>query len=244
MAWAYFDESVTHRKRNDENGKPLGYVPDQLIVGGCVSSLEKWKAFEPEWRRALDDEKVGEFHAKDFYSFRREFEWFTPEGEKDWPRHAALRDRLADIITEHVEEAIAFTAAATANVTEKAVFKRAYQDGALRALNAMSRRIFQNDSAYVILARHPQMPPWVLLRYFTNFNWDNSLRGCGIFDPKDVLQLQAADFVCHAVNRTWNGLEAKSRDRLAEGFRRRGKTFSVQIGSSWNPPSDVFEQPS
>jgi hypothetical protein len=163
---------------------------------------------------------VAIFHAKDFYSFRKEFEWFTPEGERDWPRHAAFRDRLADIITKHVEEAVAFTAAVGVNDTEKAVFKRAYQDGALRALQAMSRKVF-SDPAYVILARHPQMPPWLLLRYFTNFNWDNSLMGCGIFDPRDVLPLQAADFVCHAVNRTWNGLEAKSRDRLACIMQRR-----------------------
>lgn len=81
-----------------------------------------------------------------------------------------------------------------------------------------------------------------LLRYFENFNFDNSLRGCGIFDPHDVIPLQAADYVCHSVNRTWNGLEAKSHDRLAEGFGKRGKIFQVQLGSSWNPPAEIFEQ--
>jgi hypothetical protein len=242
MAWSYFDETVTHRKVEADGGKPAQYVPDQLIVGGCVSSLDKWKAFEPAWQQALADEKVSAFHAKDFYNFRKEFEWFAAEGEKDWPRHAAFRDRLADIITTHVEEAVAFTATVSVNNSEKAVFKRAYQDGALRALNAMSRRVFREDPAYVILARHPHMPPWLLLRYFTNFNWDNSLMGCGIFDPRDVMPLQAADFVCHAINRTWNGLEAKSHDRLAEGFRQREKTFTVQLGSSWNPSAEIFEQ--
>jgi hypothetical protein len=242
MVWAYFDETVVHKKVDGENGKPPQYWPDLLLIGGCVSSLEKWKAFEPQWRQALDAEKISVFHAKDFYSFKREFEWFTPAGEKDWPRHSAFRDRLADIITEHVEEALVFTSAVSVDAKENAVFKRAYNDGALRALNSMSRRIFRDDPAYVILARHPQVPPWLLLRYFENFNWDNALMGCGIFDPRDVLSLQAADFVCHSVNRTWNGLEARSHDRLAEGFRKRGRVFSVQLGSSWNPPSEIFEQ--
>jgi hypothetical protein len=126
--------------------------------------------------------------------------------------------------------------------TEKTVYKRAYRDAALRALNEMYRRFFRDDPAYVILSRHRDMPPWLLLRYFENFNLDNSLRGCGIFDPHDVIPLQAADYVCHSVNRTWNGLEAKSHDRLAEGFGKRGKIFQVQLGSSWNPPAEIFEQ--
>jgi hypothetical protein len=242
MVWAYFDETVTHRKVDGEADKPPQYLPDQLLVGGCVSSLEKWKAFEAEWRRALDDEGIGVFHATDFYGFKKQFEWYTPEGEKDFARHEVFRDRLADIIIEQVEEALAFTAAVSVGATEKSVFKRAYNDGALRALNAMSRRVFDGDPAYVILARHPHVPPWLLLRYFENFNWDNSLMGCGIFDPKDVIPLQAADFVCHAVNRTWNGLEAKSERRLAEGFGKRGKVFSVQLGSSWNPSPEIFGQ--
>jgi len=236
MVWAYFDETIVHRKQADR------YVPDQLLVGGCVSSLEKWKAFEQEWCQALEQEGIGAFHATDFYGFKQEFEWFTPEGGKDWPRHEAFRDRLADIIIEYVEEALSFPSAVWTGASEKAVYKRAYRDGALRALNELSRKVFRGDPAYVILARHRDIPPWLLLRYFANFNWDNSLSGCGIFDPKEVVPLQAADFVCHAVNRQWNGLETKSQTRLAEGFGKRGKIFRVQLGSSWNPAAEIFDE--
>src|SRR5215467_2112276 len=111
MVWAYFDETVVHHKIDGEDGKPPQYVPSALLIGGCVSSLEKWKAFEPKWTQVLQDEKISAFHAKDFYSFRKQFEWYTPDGKKDVERHTAFRDRLADIIIEHVDEAIAFTAA-------------------------------------------------------------------------------------------------------------------------------------
>jgi hypothetical protein len=242
MVWAYFDETVAHRKVEGENGNPPQYLPNQLLVGGCVSSLEKWNAFDPAWRQALDDEGVSAFHATDFYNFKKEFEWFTPQGGKDWQRHEAFRDRLADIIIEYVEEAMALPSAVWVGATERAVYKRAYRDGALRALNEMSRRVFSGDPAYVILARHRDMSPWLLLRYFANFNWDNSLSGCGIFEPNEVRPLQAADFVCHAVNRTWNGLQAKSCERLGEGFGKRGKVFRTQLGSSWNPPAEIFEE--
>lgn len=240
MVWGYFDETVVHRRVKTKDGHQ--YLPDQLLVGGCVSSLEKWKAFEPKWREALDNENVTTFHAKEFYAFRKQFEWYTPDGEKDWPRHAALRDRLADLIVEHVDEAMAFTAAVSVSGTEKAVYKRAYADGALRVLHDLSREVLRpSGGAHVILARHPDMPPWLLLRYFANFNWDNSLKGCGIFDPREVIPLQAADFVCHAVNRSWNGLEAKSAKRLGEGLGKRGKQFHTQIASSWNPPPEIFD---
>src|SRR5690349_9787616 len=103
MVWAYFDETVVQRKVEGPNGR-FRLVPDQLLVGGCISSLDKWKAFEPEWQRALADEKISSFHSTDFYAFQKEFAWFTPQGEKDLPRHGAFRDRLADLIVEYVDE--------------------------------------------------------------------------------------------------------------------------------------------
>lgn len=130
MVWAYFDETVVHEK---VDGK---LVPTHLLIAGGVSTLDKWKPLEEKWRQALSDEGVSCFHGSEFYHFRREFAWYTPQGEKDYPRHAAFRDRLADIIIEHVDEAIAFTSAvsvrdgASAKQVEKAVYKRALRDGA------------------------------------------------------------------------------------------------------------------
>lgn len=242
MVWAYFDETVVHEKID---GK---LVPTHLVLGGGVSSLEKWKALEDKWREALSDEGVSSFHAKDFYSFRREFEWYLPSGEKDFARHEALRDRLADIIIEHVDEAIAFTSAvsvrdgATVKQVEKSVYKKALRDGSFKALNNLSREVLRpSGGAYVMLARHPDMPPWLLLQYFSDMNWDNSLKGCGVFSPEDVIQLQAADFLCNAFNRMWNELPSKSAERLKEGFRKRGKKIILQLGTSAQTPSDFLE---
>lgn len=143
MVWAYFDETVVHEKVGDT------LIPTHLLVGGAVSTKEKWDGLEKEWNRALSDEGISCFHAKDFYSFRRAFEWYTPSGEKDFKRHEALRDRLADIIIEHVDEAVAFTSAvsvrdgASAKQVEKSVYKRALRDGAFKALNDLSREVLR-----------------------------------------------------------------------------------------------------
>ena len=84
MVWAYFDETVVHRQVKDEEGKLIRFEPYQLLFGGCISSQEKWAAFEPKWRAALDAEGVKVFHATDFYSFKKEFEWYTPDGLGTW----------------------------------------------------------------------------------------------------------------------------------------------------------------
>jgi hypothetical protein len=241
MVWAYFDETVVH-EQVDKN-----LIPTHLLVGGGVSTLEKWKALEDKWRQALSDEGVSCFHAREFYNFRKEFEWYTSEGEKDFQRHAAFRDRLADIIIEYVDEAIAFTSAvsirqgSSPKQVEKSVYKRALRDGAFKALNALSREVLRpSGGAYVILARHPDMPPWLLLQLFADMNWDNSLKGCGVFAPEDVIQLQAADYLCNAFNRMWNELPSKSAERLQEGFRKRGKQIRLQLGTSRQTPNDFL----
>lgn len=184
--------------------------------------------------------------AASFISFA-EFEWYTPAGEKDYPRHEAFRDRLADIIIENVDEAIAFTSdipvrlGSSTQQVEKSVHKKALRDGAFKALNSLSREVLRpSGGAYVILARHPDMPPWLLLQLFADMNWDNSLKGCGVFSPQDVIQLQAADYLGNAFNRMWNDLPSRSADRLKEGFRKRGKQIRLQLSTSSQTPNDFL----
>ena len=46
MLWAYFDESGEHHKET-------GHLT-QLTVGGWIPTSETWKAFEGEWKLALE----------------------------------------------------------------------------------------------------------------------------------------------------------------------------------------------
>jgi hypothetical protein len=238
MVWAYLDETSVHEKV--EGADKL--QPVLMLVGGCLASQRKWEKFLPKWRKALRDEKVSAFHAKHFYAFRKEFEWHLPDGQRDWQRHGKFRDRLADIITEFTDEAIAFTS--QIEITKTAKIKDVYKDAAVRAMHRLAFKSLYDQKPYVIFARHPDVSPWLLLRYFEQMSWDNRLRGCGIFDPLDVIQLQAADYVMHSVNRTWGGEAAKSHDRLVEGFRARGKQFLVQLQSSWSSSEILGERSS
>lgn len=234
--WAYFDETIVREQ--------------QLLVGGCISSKTKWDQLAKKWRKALRDEKVSVFHAKDFYQFRRQFEWYK-DGQKDWDRHASFRDRLADIITEFTDEAIAFSSDISVQQNGRAKIKGAYKGGALHALNRLTWR---QDRPYIIFADHPEVSSWLLLDIFKQMNWDNRLGGCGVFDAREVEQLQAADYVMNALNKEWHNTEGRvvrtdgttvnpAQDRLEKGYRARGKMFSVQLGSSRNSSEMLGAQP-
>jgi hypothetical protein len=173
---------------------------------------------------------VEAFHANDFYAFQGDFKWFTKDGERDWKRHGKFRDKLADIILEHVDKLIVFTSMSP--VKEKGV-KKAYEDAAMRVFfDFIKFKDRSRDSLYIILARHPELGPWSILKKFEQIDWENKLAGCGIFYPYDVPQLQAADFVLHSLNKRWGGLETASFKRLQEGCLKRNKQFRQQIAST------------
>jgi hypothetical protein len=180
MLWAYFDETIIETvDAHDEKRRPA-----EMIVGGCVAATEKWERFTPLWRNALRDAGVRTFHATDFYSFRGEFEWFNGDNQRDLQRQKKLRDRLADIILDNVDELIAFTS--MVSIRQNGT-RKAYSDAIQRALyDATKFRQREKESLYIVLARHPELSPWTILKWFNQLDWENKLAGCGVFRPDDV----------------------------------------------------------
>lgn len=58
----YFDESYNQRTKKESNA-PLIYT-----VGGYISSIQQWKAFQREWNKALKSVGIPYFHMADFES--------------------------------------------------------------------------------------------------------------------------------------------------------------------------------
>jgi hypothetical protein len=225
MLWAYFDETAV----NAVHGKDGKLRPTEMFVGGCVATAPQWEKFTPKWRRALDRAGVTTFRATDFYAFEGEFKWFDKDGNRDMKRHARFRDILADIILEYADELIVFTS--MASIKDHGT-RKAYQDAILRAFyDATKFRMRGKDSLYIVLARHPEFSPWSILRRFEQIDWEKKLAGCGIFQPDDVLPLQAADYVLHSLNKAWGGMETPALKRLQEGCAKRNKPFHQQIAS-------------
>lgn len=76
--------------RADTSGKDT----DLVRVAGCyIAHEKKWKIFDRKWRDALEAAKVTEFHATDFYNFRRQFKGW----DKDLDRHIRFAKRFTRI---------------------------------------------------------------------------------------------------------------------------------------------------
>lgn len=226
MLWAYFDETIVN-VADSSDGK---LRPSEMFVGGCIATRAQWEKFTVKWNKALAAAGVTAFHAKDFYAFQGEFKWFTKDGERDLKRHGKFRDKLADIILEHADELIVFTSMAP--IREKGV-RKAYEDAVMRVFYDFTKlEEGGRDSRYIVLARHPELSPWSILRKFERINWENKLAGCGVYYPDDAPPLQAADFVLHSLNKRWGGLETASFKRLQEGCLKRDKRFHQQIAST------------
>jgi hypothetical protein len=224
--WAYFDETIVN-VADIGDGKAR---PTEMFVGGCVATTAQWEKFGRQWRRALGAADVGSFHAHEFYAFKGEFNWLDANGAPNWKRHGKFRDKLADIILDHVSELIVFTSMAP--IKDKGT-RKAYEDAAMRAFyDATKFREAGKDSLHIVLARHPELSPWSILKRFEQINWEQKLAGVGVFQPKDVLPLQAADFVLSSVNRAWSGVQTPSLTRLAEGCLKRNIPFHQQIAST------------
>jgi hypothetical protein len=89
---------MLHAAFFDASGKREGF--EILTVAGAVAPMKKWLRFDSEWRVALADEKVSEFHATDFHSSEGEFrQW---KGDKH--RRSAFLGRLIKIIQRNTNK--------------------------------------------------------------------------------------------------------------------------------------------
>ncbi len=225
MDWFYLDETVV----NIADGPHGRRHPTEMFVGGCIAPQREWDQFTGRWNEALALAGVTSFHATDFYAFQGQFKWIK-DGERDWQRHGEFRDKLADIILDHADELLTFTSMAP--IKDKGV-RKAYEDAVFRVFWDCSKfKIRDKETLYIVLARHPELSPWSILRKFEQIDWEKKLAGCAIFNPDDVPPLQAADFVLNSLNKAWKGDETASLKRLQEGCRKRNKPFHQQIVST------------
>ncbi len=71
--------------------------PPVFVMGGLISTLDRWLSFSDEWQRALDiNPRIKYFKAQEAWAIKKEFEGFT-KSQRDQRLTA-----LAEIINNHV----------------------------------------------------------------------------------------------------------------------------------------------
>ena len=102
MVWAYYDESGEY----DHAGRLV-----RMTVGGCIAPLERWKAFEAQWKEALAREGLegAPFRMSDFEAWRPPFDFKTEDGSRDKTKHNRLLNSLLECMIEHIEGIYGFS---------------------------------------------------------------------------------------------------------------------------------------
>jgi hypothetical protein len=216
--WFYFDETehtphdgTAHRFRD-------------MIVGGCMAPQEGWEHLIGGWKATLGRYGVAHFHAKEFYTFNREFDW-RKGGKRDVARHDRFQNRLASLNLDNVSGMVG-------NCVAGGPVKKPVQDAYRRAVKHGVTTILReahDGPVNIVLARRHDVSPWPLLEQCRNLDWDKRLAGCGVFRPEDCIPLQAADFVLHAMLSRWREQPNAAFLRLRDEARARSIPFVLNM---------------
>jgi hypothetical protein len=169
---AYFDESGEHGADD---------ALTRLTIGGLIAPAEAWGAFEGEWQSALDRNSLREFHARNVSDF--------------------VMEEFAEIITSRIGLCLGFTQTAVGGAGK--TYEIGFVDCLLKVAQFSARASSSAGSAggvSVVFARHPEFQKVIAEGYFNLMNWgDARLDTIALSTPKNVLPLQAADLVAHAL---------------------------------------------
>ena len=210
MVRAFYDESGEY----DENGRLLN-----MTVGGCVSTLEKWKVFEVEWRRVLDNEELPSFHMAKFEGWVPPFDFKLENGERDWDRHKRVLNSLLDIVLSHVEGLYGF-GAITVSIHPGKAHGLAIEDCVSHALKHAYLEVWDNYQRPISLVfdRSNHISPDHIQRLASVWDWGDARGRVKDIKPgnsAETLPLQAADIFAYEVARA-----QRSLDRNRYPYRR------------------------
>lgn len=227
VVWAYYDESGEY-----EGGKLIN-----MSVGGCVSHLDRWRAFEAEWRAALADEGLNAFHMTDFEAWAPPFDFKLPDGSRDKSRHNRLLSRLLGLMLDHVEGFYGYGAVSKYQGRE-VTHRNGMEDCVGGAVKDVILRVWEayEEPINLVFGKQNHFPAEWVNKYVAFYDFGAAGGRIGSVthaETMKVSQLQAADILAYEVAR-WQrpGREERYPFRvLADGARERGIPFSI----TWGP---------
>lgn len=186
VMWNYLDESGEF----NEAASPKQLT--RLTLGGFFAPWESVKALCRDWRKALDEECLAEFHMREIASDEHLFD--------SWPEERQNRlNRFVDILCEHAQ---IFCAYSYAVINPDRAFEDAYETALNRVLiRAATISDERNVRANVVFAHTEEISGELIGRYFDRLKWGEYLRGYSVLRSRDNPTLQAAEIVARGMKR-------------------------------------------
>jgi hypothetical protein len=226
MVTAYYDESGEYQDNQLVN----------MSIGGCVSPCERWKGFGEAWSAVLAADGLTCFHMTDFEAWRAPFDFKLPSGERDNERHKRLLNALLDLMADHIEWFMGFTAGSQIQDQARAHFL-AMESCVIAAVTHAVHDLWDQyqEPINLVFAKQRHFSMTKIAAAVELYNWGDGMGRIGslVFDePQKLPQLQAADILAFEMSKVQRPerVERYPFISLREMAKERGLTMRLKWG--------------
>jgi hypothetical protein len=209
-----------------------------MTVGGCVSTSEKWKSFDVEWRLFLENEGLPNFHMTDFEKWRPPFDFMLPDGQRDKAKHNRILNTVLELILRNVEGFYAYGAVSAVFPEREINHERLMHDCVGGAIKDVFLRVAgdYDEPLNLVFGRQPHFPASKIDRYVEIWSYgpnDGRVASVSHCATSSIPALQAADVLAYEMARAQraNRPERYPFQQLIDGAKARGIPFSI----TWGP---------
>lgn len=230
MIWGYYDESGEYNAA----GSLLN-----MTVGGCVSTLDKFRLLDAQWRKALADEGLPPcFHMADFEAWVPPFDFALPDGSRDHAKHKRLLNGLLDTMLAHVECFYGF-AALTRPVDRSRAHKEYLEDCLLGVVSHATRETWDHyrQPINLVFAKQQHYPELKIENAIRFYDMDaeanRRIKGYAFYPAADVCALQAADILAYEMGRFQR--DGRNTRYPFQRMMDAAKAQQIQLTIKWGP---------
>jgi hypothetical protein len=233
MICAYYDESGEY----DASGAIVN-----MTIGGCVSSQEKWEAFNGAWRKLLGDEGLDYFHMCEFEAWQPPFDFKLANGERDKERHKRILNTALDLMFAYIEGFYGYGAVSGDLPEGRGKHDRLMEDCIGGAIKDVVLRVWRNyeEPIHLVFGKQPHLSEELISRYVKFYDYGEAAHRTGSLTHRNTFEvpaLQAADVLAYELAR----VQRKDRPERYPWRRLIGGAKSNQIPFSimWGPISSA-----
>lgn len=221
----------------DESGEYADGKLTNMSIGACVSSCERWQGFDAAWNTALAAEGLTCFHMTDFEAWKPPFDFKLPNGNRDKERHNRLLNSLLDLMTDHVEWFMGYTAGSQIQDQGRAHFL-AMESCVIAAVTHAVHDLWDHfgEPINLVFAKQRHFSMGKIADVVELYNWGEGVGRIGslVFDePQKLPQLQAADILAYEMSKVQRPerVERYPFVRLRDAAKTRG----LEMRLKWGP---------
>jgi hypothetical protein len=201
----------------DESGEHEGDQLKRLTLGGFFAPWPAIEQLTTQWRAALDDEAISEFHMKEFASDEHQFTNWSPDRQR-------RLDRFVDILCAHAQVFGAFSYVPACGT--KRAFKDTYETALNRVFGVAAELCVDRGKGQVVFAQTGEISTEMVGGYFDCMGFGEYLDRWVVARSSGEPALQAAEIVARGMKRLMqDGLITHSFNRILAASGAPGKSI-------------------